>query len=80
MERKIHDFSFEEKQVALDEANIMIMSNAERLEDIKKYIKSARSKYTTPILNEQELDFLIELAERNEKELDFINALGFKRF
>lgn len=64
MAKKGHDYSFEETQAALDEANKLMMSNAERLAEIKKYIKSARSRYTTPILNEQDLDFLIGQAEQ----------------
>lgn len=61
-------YTYEEKQKALNEANELMKSNANRLSDIKKYVNRAKKRYTTPILNEEDLKFLIEQAERAQEE------------
>lgn len=61
---KYEDLTHEDKQAALDEAHEIMKSDAERLEGIKKYVERTKARYTTPILNEEDLSFLIGLAEK----------------
>lgn len=61
---RVENYTYEEKQRALSEANELMKKDAERLEGIKKYISSAVARYTTPILNEEDLKFLVRKAER----------------
>lgn len=53
-----------EKQKALNEANELMKKDAERLEEIKKYISNAIARHTTPILNEADLKFLVRKSEQ----------------
>lgn len=57
------NYTNEEKQQALDEAH-EIMNPEERLDGIKEYINGAIARFTTPILNEEDLSFLVNLAEK----------------
>ena len=58
------NFTYEEKTQALNEAHELMKTDTERLEGIKKYISGATARRTTPILNEQDLSFLVKLAEK----------------
>ncbi|MBO1909637.1 hypothetical protein [Sporosarcina sp. 6E9] len=58
------NYTYEEKQAALNQANELMKSDTERLKDIRDYINSAKERFTTPILNEQDLGFLVSLAAR----------------
>lgn len=61
---KYEDLTFEDKQAALHEANEIMKSDADRLNGIKDYIEKCKEKYANPFLNEQDLSFLIGLAEK----------------
>lgn len=66
--QSIHDFTHEEKQAALDEAN-EIMNPSEKLAEIEKYVNDSFAKNVSPILREDELNLLIYLANKGLGEL-----------
>lgn len=61
--QSIHDFSYEDKQAALDEANVL-MNPHERLSEIEKYVESSFKRNVSPVLKEDELNLLIYLAKK----------------
>lgn len=63
MKQSIHDFTYEDKQAALDEANIL-MNPQEKLSEIEKYVESSFKRNVAPILKEDELNLLIYLSKK----------------
>lgn len=61
--QSIHDFTHDEKQAALNEAN-EIMNPSEKLAEIEKYVNDSFAKGVSPILREHELNLLICLAKK----------------
>lgn len=61
--QSIHDFTYEDKQAALDEANIL-MNPQEKLSEIEKYVESSFKRNVSPILKEHELNLLIYLSKK----------------
>lgn len=59
----IHDFTHDDKQAALDEAN-EIMNPSKKLVEIEKYVNDSFAKSVSPILREHELNLLIYLANK----------------
>lgn len=62
------NFTHEEKQRALNEAHELMNGGADRLKVLEGYIKSALARHTTPILNEDDLMYLLEMAKRGVAE------------
>ncbi len=61
---KYEDLTHEEKQMALNEAHEMMKSDELKLADIKAYVESCRKKFVNPYLAEEELDWLISMADK----------------
>lgn len=58
------EYTFEEKQQALDEANQIMNGGAEWLKGIEEYINASLARHTTPILNEDDLKILVSMAKK----------------
>lgn len=61
--QSIHEFSYEDRQAALEEANTL-MNPHEKLSEIEKYVANTLKKNVTPILKEDELKLLIYLSKK----------------
>lgn len=59
---KYEGLTYEEKKIALDEAD-RIMNPIKRLREIKEYVEKVKSVHSTPILKIEETEWLIEQAE-----------------
>lgn len=64
--QSIHDFSYEDKQAALNEAND-IMNPKEKLNEIEGYINDCLGRNIAPILRKSELEFLLTLARQSSE-------------
>lgn len=58
------EYTYEEKQSALNEAHELMKNDSDRLKGIEEYINSALARFTTPILNESDLKFLVGMAKK----------------
>jgi len=68
----IEDYTHKEKQRALDEA---AMTDAERIATIKQYVESSLMNNIHPILNQEELIYLLEQAGNTKLKTDVDIAL-----